>query len=266
MPKKNKMKAIILAAGMGTRLGKYGRDKPKCMLDFLGKSLVERQIGLFKKLGIEDIILIRGHLGEKIKIPNIKYINWSGPETNMIVDFFQARKEFNDDIIMSYGDILFEKNVLKKVMRCKAEIGVVADVEWKDYWVARLGNHKKDSESFVIGKDNKIISLGAENPSEEDMDARYVGLIKFSKGAWPKIKEIYDCAVKTSWEKPWHASKSFKKAHTTDFLQELIDKGLDVRAIKIQHGWMEFDTVEDYENSLKWGRQGDLERFYNLKL
>jgi len=262
---KRKPKAIILAAGMGTRLGKYTENLPKCMLEFGGKTLIERQVETFRKCGINDIVIIRGNLGHKIDIPNVKYVEWSGPDTNMVIDFFQARHEFNEDIIMSYGDVIFEPEVLKKVIEFKGDVGIVADISWKDYWTARLGDWKKDSESFVIGENDKVISLGIENPSEKDMDARYVGLIKFSKEAWPKIKEIYDKNAEEFWNLPWYESKSFKKAYMTDFMQALIDAGLDVKAIKIQRSWMEFDTVDDYELALKWEKENTLVEFYNLE-
>jgi L-glutamine-phosphate cytidylyltransferase len=258
------MKAIILAGGLGTRLGKYTKDLPKCMLNFAGESLIERQIKTFKKCGIENIIVVRKHLANKINMTDVTYIDETDYDTHMVVGLFQAKKEFNDDIIISYGDIIFEEGILNELIQSKGEVCIVGDEDWKDYWIARIGSFTKDSESYVIGEDNKMISLGIENPEIKDMHARYIGMIKFSKSALNKIERIYDNAVKESWEKPWHTSKSFKKAYMTDFMQELIDKGLDVRAVKIKRGWMEFDTIDDYELACKWLKQGNLGRFFNI--
>ena len=60
------MKAIILAAGRGTRLKKYTRDLPKGMLPFAGKTIIERQIGMYRKHGFTKIIVVRGFAAEKI--------------------------------------------------------------------------------------------------------------------------------------------------------------------------------------------------------
>src|SRR3989339_359121 len=259
------VKAIILAGGMGTRLGKYTKNLPKCMLEFAEKSLVERQVETFRACGINDIIIVRKHLAEKIQVPGVRYIDETDYDTHMVVGLFKARDEFDDDIILSYGDVLFESRILRKLMETDADVGIVGDEDWKDYWTARIGSWKEDSESFIIGENDKMISLGVSNPPEKDMDARYVGMIKFSRGALPIIEKIYDNAVKESWETPWHTSKSFKKAYMTDFMQELIDKGLDVRAVRVKRGWMEFDTVEDYELGCKWMEEGTLERFYNIE-
>lgn len=259
------MKALILAGGLGTRLGKYTKDIPKCMLEFEGKTLLEWQIDTLKKSGIEDIVVIRKHFADKINIPHVRYIDETDYSTHMVVGLFQARSEFNDDILLTYGDILFELKVVLEAAESDADIGIVADIDWKEYWTERYGNWKEDSESFVIGKDGKVESLGIPLPSVEKMHARYVGMIKFSKNILEKIESIYDKANKAFWEKPWYSSKSFKKAYMTDFLQALIDNGLDVRAIKIQRGWLEFDTEKDYELANEWLKSGKIERFLKLK-
>ena len=73
---KKKCKALIIAAGLGSRLKKHTENLPKCMLDFGGKTLLQRQLDSYKKNGIKDISLIRGYKKEKIKKKAIKYNNW----------------------------------------------------------------------------------------------------------------------------------------------------------------------------------------------
>jgi L-glutamine-phosphate cytidylyltransferase len=259
------MKAIILAGGLGTRLGKYTKNLPKCMLDFDGKSLLERQIETYKSCGINDIIVTRKHLKDKINIPGIRYDDKEEDGTNMVADFMHARSEFDDDIIMSYGDVLFEPRVLRSVISSDSSVSVVVDTEWKNYWQERLGDWREDSESFIMDDENKVISLGKPNPSPEEMNARYVGLIKFSKDALERAQEIYDLEAVNHWETPWYYSKSFKQAHMTDFIQVLIDNGLDVKAVPVKKGWLEFDTEKDYELANQWLAKENLGRFLKLE-
>ena len=88
------MKAIILAAGMGTRLGKYTENLPKCMLEFNGKSLIERQVDTLRKAGITDISIVRGYQPEKITISGVRYYhNPDFSNTNMVETLFCAEKE-----------------------------------------------------------------------------------------------------------------------------------------------------------------------------
>jgi len=257
------MKAIILAGGLGTRLSKYTKEVPKCMLEFLGKSLIQRQVETYRDCSVNDIIIIRKHLANKIDISGVRYYDEKDINTHMVVGLFQARNEFNDDIIISYGDLLFEKSVLNKVINFKGDVGVVVDTNWKNYWEARYDSINNDLESLMIEND-QIKSLGISTSDPNLMHARYVGLIKFSKNIIDKIEGVYDEAKSKFWDNPWYTSKSFKKAYMTDFIQALIDSGIKVEPIKINRGWLEFDTNEDYERTLKWAEEKSLDRFYSV--
>ena len=67
------MKAIILAAGEGKRLRPLTEDVPKCMVTLFGKSLLERQIEIFRQCGIDDISIVTGYCHDKITFPNVQY-------------------------------------------------------------------------------------------------------------------------------------------------------------------------------------------------
>ena len=92
------MKAIILAAGQGTRLKKYTENLPKGMLSFVGKTIIERQIEMFRKCGITDIIVVRGYASEKIQYSDVRYYdNEDYANTNMVESLMAAKEEFDDD-------------------------------------------------------------------------------------------------------------------------------------------------------------------------
>ena len=134
------MKAIILAAGIGSRLKKYTQNLPKGMLEYKGKTLIERQIETYRKNGITDIIVVRGFAAEKITYSDIKYFdNKNYSSTNMVESLLQARSEFNDDIIVSYSDIVFEERLLQKMISSNVDYGVAVDDNWKEYWLIRYG-------------------------------------------------------------------------------------------------------------------------------
>lgn len=260
------MKAIILAAGSGDRLGKYTGNLPKGMLDFVGKSLIERQVGILRSCGIDDIIIVRGYMPEKIQIPGVKYyLNKDYGNTNMVASLFCADEELDDDILVCYSDILYEKRIIQQILKSNVDIGVTADDSYLDYWRARLDNPEEDTESFVV-EDNKIVELGTSNCGLDKARVRYVGLIKFSKKGVEDLKKIFHENKEKYWDKdePWLNSKSFKKAYMTDMIQALINAGHIVNPIIISRGWLEFDTIEDYEKALKWKKEGTLSTFYRI--
>jgi len=262
------MKAIILAAGEGKRLEKYTKNLPKGMLVFNGKTLIERQIEMLREAGISDIIIVKGYMQEKIQIPNVKYYeNKEYANTNMVETLFAAEVEINDDIIVCYADILYEKKVIKKILESNVDIGVTVDNDYWDYWKARLDNPKNDTESLVIDEEGKIVELGDTNCSLEKAKLRYVGLIKFSKKGIKILKKIYHENKEKYYNnnEPWMRSKSFKKAYMTCMLQAIINAGYRVDPIIIRKGWMEFDTEEDYEKANQWLKDGTLRKMIYLK-
>ena len=261
------MKAIILAAGQGTRLKKYTENLPKGMLEFQGKTIIERQIELYRKCGIKDIIIVRGFAADKINYDGIIYYsNTDYENTNMVESLMSAKSEFNDDIIVSYSDILFEEKMLRQMMMSEADFTVAVDDEWKEYWEMRYGTVNFDTESLSIDKDNYITELGMENPMIEDISARYVGLLKFSKEGLEYIKDILEEAYINYQDEPWQQSgKTIRKAYMTDLLNAVIESGEKVYAEHFSHGWIEFDTNEDYEKACQWVEEHKIERLLSLE-
>ncbi len=260
------MKAIILAAGMGTRLGKYTENLPKCMLEFNGKPLIQQQVETLQKAGITDISIVRGYNADKIQIPGVKYYyNPDYATTNMVETLFCAEPEMDscDDVLVCYADILYEPQILRKVLESNADVGVTVDEDYWEYWQARSDKPEEDMESLIIN-DGKIVELGKTKCTRDEAKVRYVGLITFSKEGIRKLKEVYHENKPQYYllDQPWLRSKSFKKAYMTCMLQALINAGQEVNPIIIHRGWLEFDTVEDYERYTHWLREGTIERFW----
>lgn len=260
------MKAIILAAGQGTRLKKYTQDLPKGMLSFQGKTIIERQIALYRRCGIEDITVVRGFAGEKIAYEGVKYYtNEDFANTNMVESLLAAKAEFTDDVILSYSDILFSEDMLRTMIESPGDFLVAVDKDWKEYWQARYGRADFDTESLSIGENNRITALGLENPPLETIDARYVGLLKFSRRGLGVIEQVMEKAHTLDENQPWQQSgKPVRKAYMTDLLQALIEENEPVMAVAFHHGWIEFDTNEDYETACCWAKDGLLSRFVEL--
>lgn len=258
------MKAVILAGGSGERLRPYTSDLPKGMLEFEGKTLIERQIDLYRRNGIGNITIATGYRADRINYPNVNYShNPNYSSTNMVETLLSARSALKGDVIVSYADIVFEERVLRSVLRDKSDVGVLVDTAWKDYWVTRYGNTHTDIEGLRLDEKGKVTEIGKPEDSDDNIDGRYVGLIKFSPRGAERFLSVYDRAKTQFWDKPWQTSRTFQKAYMTDMLQALVDDGVEVRAIKIEHGWLEFDTVEDYEKFVKLKENGLLGELFN---
>ena len=260
------MKALILAAGQGTRLKKYTQGLPKGMLNFAGKTIIERQLEIYRACGIDDISIVRGYAAEKIKYDGVKYYdNLDYANTNMVESLMAAKSEFNDDLIVSYSDILFEPGMLIEMMKADGDFCVSVDDDWREYWLKRYGKIAFDTESLTIDDDNNIVELGLENPKLETISARYIGLLKFSHAGLEYIVKTMNEAYKNYEGKAWQQSgKTVRKAYITDLLNAIIESGRKVKAIRFSHGWIEFDTNEDYEKACEWAEDGSLKTLINM--
>lgn len=259
------MKAIILAAGKGTRLNKYTQELPKGMLDVFGKSIIERQVQTYLRNGINDITIVKGYCAEKIQIEGTKaYVNDRYADTNMVESLFCAENEIMGDVIISYSDVLFEDRALRNVIEFKHDIGVLVDSDWKDYWNARYGKVDFDTESLRINSEGLIYELGISDPPLHEIDGRYVGVIRLSSSGSSIFKKVYNDAKNKFFGKPWLNNRLFEKIFMTDFLQELINQNYKVYPVVINRGWLEFDTNEDYEKVLEMNSTGELGKFFLL--
>ena len=248
---KRNSKALIIAAGLGSRLKKHTENLPKCMLDFGGKTLLQRQLDSYKKCGINDISLIRGYKKEKIKYKGIKYFeNTDYKNNNILNSIFYAEKVINGNIIISYSDILFNSSVVDRTLSSDHDISVVVDIDWRGYYVGRKDHPISEAENVIFNSNNEVEKIGKINTGKEEVHGEFIGMIKLSNRGTEIFKEHFHRLKKIYWNKPFQRAKSFQKAYLTDFIQELVDIGIQVHCVIIESGWKEIDTVEDYKKAL----------------
>ena len=248
---KNNCKALIIAAGLGSRLKKHTENLPKCMLDFGGKTLLQRQLESYKKNGIKDISLIRGYKKEKINYKGINYFENNDYKNNNILNsIFYAEKVINGNIIISYSDILFDTSVVERTLNSDHDISVVVDIDWRGYYVGRKDHPISEAENVIFNSNNEVEKIGKINTGTQEVHGEFIGMIKLSNRGTEIFKEHFHRLKKIYWNKPFQRAKIFQKAYLTDFIQELVDIGVKVHCVIIESGWKEIDTVEDYKKAL----------------
>ena len=248
---KNNAKALIIAAGLGSRLKKHTENLPKCMLDFGGKTLLQRQLEAYKKCYIDDISLVRGYKKEKINYKGIKYFeNDDYKNNNILNSIFYAEKVINGNIIISYSDILFDSSVVQRALDTNHDISVVVDIDWRGYYVGRKDHPISEAENVVFNSNNEVEKIGKINTGNEEVHGEFIGMIKLSNRGAEIFKQHFNRLKKIYWNKPFQRAKIFQKAYLTDFIQELVDIGIKVHCVIIESGWKEIDTVEDYKKAL----------------
>lgn len=246
---KRNLKAIIIAAGSSNRLRPLTDDKPKCMLDINGKSIMQRQVEALTQCGINDIVVVRGYKKETITYPNIRYYENTDYENNNILrSLFYAEDEMDGEFVFSYSDIIFEKSVLEKLLHSKGDISLVIDIDWLAHYQHRYQHPVAEAE-LVMVEDNKVIRIGKNILKPEEAYGEFIGLAKFTKRGAEILRSTYGRITNQHYNRPFQQAASLKKAYLTDMIQELIDRGNVISSVDIKDGWMEIDTLEDWERA-----------------
>jgi len=246
------MKAIIIAAGMGNRLMPYTNDLPKCMLEFGGKTLFQRQIDAFKACKVKNIVVIKGYKKEKINSPGIKYYtNDNYKNNNILNSLFYAEEEIKGGVIISYSDILFEKQVVERLLESKKDISIVVDIDWRGYYENRKDHPIEEAENVIFDAENNVVEIGKILAKKHDVHGEFIGMMKLTERGSEIFKRHYNRSKKLFWGKPFQRAATFEKAYLTDIIQEMVDLGVSIHCVIIERGWKEIDTVEDYKKAIK---------------
>ena len=242
------MQALMLAAGMGKRLGKYTAGNTKCMLNVNGKTLIERAIEALLDAGVKKLVMVVGYKGENVKKflleectnPRIKDMelvfidNDIYDKTNNIYSLYLAKDELaKDDTILLESDLIYDYELIKRLVESK-EDNLVSVAKYKQ-WM--------DGTVIKIGKNDKIIEFIEKRNFDFNDIAEYyktVNIYKFSKEfinrAFIPFLEAY---IKAYGENEYYELVLKIIAH----LSRSDLKALDVSDIK----WYEIDDSQDLD-------------------
>lgn len=236
------MKAIILAAGEGVRLRPYTMNRPKCLVEVDGMSLLDYQLAVLASEHIQPIVLIGGYRAEMLSRLDIELrFNPQYANTNMVWTLFCAEMDLEGDVIVTYGDIVYSREVLCSLLKSEADIAVAIDLDWESYWRTRNENPLTDAETLKLAADGCILEIGQKPESLAEIEGQYMGLMKFSAVGVAILKKAFHDAKTTGNLR----GKPVEKAYMTDLLQAMIDAGCKIDSVPVRGGWVEVDTAED---------------------
>ena len=242
------MKAIFIAAGFGSRLKSETKDIPKPLVEINGCSILERQVSLFKKNGIKDIVIIVGPQKDKFTLKDVRYIHdVDFDKHEQLGSLMAAKSEINDDVIILFADILFDEIVLNQILQSTDDMAIALDLDWEKSYLERTDNPSSEADKILI-KNEKIlkISKNIDSHNDDEKIGEFLGIMKLSKNGGDILLKKYS-NLKKHHVGSFHTANSFQQAYLTDMLQEIIDSGIDISPIVVDGNWCEIDTVEDLE-------------------
>jgi choline kinase len=240
------MRFIFLAAGKSKRIFSKIK-KNKCLININKKPLIIKLVEEVKKAEIKKISIITGFKSKFLKrklnkIKNLDFLyNDKYRTTEMLHTLILGIKKYDDDIIISYSDILFDSRIIKKLINKKTKNVTIPILKnWKKIWTIRNKNYLTDGETLILKDKGRIKSIGEKIINLREIKYQYMGLIYIPQKKREYVLNIYD------------KIKKQKKMHATNFLNYLIKNKLIIDTVKIDSGWYEFDDLEDLNNYKKY--------------
>lgn len=244
--------AVILAAGASPELGDLTAEQPKAMLDIKGKPVIARQIEALNEVGIKDIAAVVGYKKEAVDLPNLR--TYAADESaGELASLMKAAAELKGPTLVLYGDILFDREVVERLLKAEGDVVLVVDRD------AATGRPNRDLVQTRGGVDEgdrflhgtRSDTLGRIGRDIEDANGEWIGMLMLSEKGVEGFRSVYEELVAQGTDRPLHQAERLESAALTDILQALVDRGLTVHCIDTFKGWMEIDTFEDYRRA--WG-------------
>ena len=237
--------AIVLAASRGKALQELTSDKPKVMLSVNGKPLLQRLVAEFKKQGVNKTTVVAGYKAESIDVTNIEIIiNEEFESTGELNSLACAENAFHDDMLITYGDLLFRGYILDDLLDHDGDVVVVVDSSIETTHISgspdyAYCSHKDDRSIF----DNDIVLTHVsehEDPALGIPSGRWIGMIKVRKQG---RKWINDALIELKQR------KDFNQLTMPDLLNYLVDNGKKVNVLYINGHWLDINVLDDLDRA-----------------
>jgi phosphoenolpyruvate phosphomutase len=253
----NEFNAIVLAAGNPKDqdgLGPLLRDRPVALLDINGETLIKRNISTLSRFSINQTFVVTGYHSEQFKMDGVTFIkNPDYKDKDVLHSLMLAGDKLQGRVLLAYADILFDRGLIDKLLKCESDIVLVGDPTFK-----KMNSRNKKLDLLIsdsvpnngyrsIETNNglkRIVQIG-ESVSEEKAHYEFVGLALFSEKGLEEFKKVYNELKLKSERDP--VKKNFGQMKIEEVFQALVDKKFSVSVLEVNSGWMEIHTFENYK-------------------
>lgn len=233
-------KAVILAAGRGSRMLSLTEDRPKCLVEFRGRPLLEWQLAALRRAGVDDIAVVTGYRREALsRFGLVEFYNPDWATTNMVSSLSHAVDWLErGPCLVCYADIVYQAPAVRELLACDAPLAVAYDPDWLALWRARFDDPLSDAETFRL-QDGLIVEIGGKPATVEEIEGQYMGLLRFTPESWRALD-----ALRAELDRP-----ARDRLDMTGALSRLIARGYPVRAVAARFPWAEFDSARDLDRA-----------------
>ena len=193
-------KAIILSAGQGSRLGHLTDDRPKCLIEFNGRTLLDRQLDALAANGIEEAVVVTGFRDDQIEAA-LKRRGDAGPSVRTVYNpfykvadnlgsLFVAKEEIAGDLLVWNGDTLVSNELMRRVVANGEQDGICITID-------RKPSYDEDDMKVVVDGAGRLHAIGKRLDLDE-VNAESIGLLAFRGAGAQTFRHAIERAIRTA--------------------------------------------------------------------
>ena len=256
------MKAIIIGAGRGQRLGKLTDAIPKTLVPILGRPMLEHVLDALDAGDLardEDVVFVCGYKADVIQqaYPELTYVeNDDWPNNNILLSLLHARTHMTEGFVSTYADIVYRPAAVEALTRSPHDITLVVDTDWRRRYQGRTEHPESDAEK-VQAEGDRLTRLSRHiEPSLAT--GEFIGVMRLTANGAQQFLAAFDRARAAHQDTdPFREGRTFQKAYLIDLLQVMIEAGTPLHCVEVHGGYMEIDTQQDASLAEQWWRSAE---------
>ena len=231
----------MLAATRG-HFGKLVEDRPQCMLFLQGKPVLTWHIEAFNRQGIKQIGVVRGYRKETVNLAGLLYFDNDDYEsTGELYSLYRAREFLTGNVLIAYGDILFDNSILQYLLSQRFDIAIAADASFRLHGrssVKRMMVSTKGTISPLMGEDGCRLTRIGEDGKKGEATGEWVGLLSLRGEGTKTVVELLDELAESEPE-------TLRTAGLEDLLGLVVDRGFEVKVRHTYGHWRQLKEQAD---------------------
>ncbi|HET9929189.1 MAG TPA: phosphocholine cytidylyltransferase family protein [Polyangiaceae bacterium] len=249
------MKAIVIGAGRGSRLGPLTEEIPKTLVPVLGRPMLDQILDALAAAGFtrDRVVFVCGYRAEVVRqrYPELTFVHNAGWESNNILcSLLCAREHLGEGFVSTYADIVYEPGIVQKLVAAPEDLVLGCDTQYRRRYAGRTQHPESDAEKMTAAG-RRITRLSRHIPSEEAC-GEFIGVMKASPVGARSFMHAFDEAQRRFAGRTFREGRSFERAYLIDLLQDMLEQGVAMHREDTPGGYMEIDTEQDVAFANEW--------------
>ena len=245
----------MIGAGRGSRLGHNTDQIPKTLVEVMGRPMLDWILEALSSAGFtrKDIVFVCGYAEDVVRAryPELTFVqNTDWANNNILLSLLCAREHLQDGFVSTYADIVYDGEIVRKLLASNADITLGCDTAWRRRYVGRTQHPETDAEKLRADGPRVLeISRTIESGAA---DGEFIGVMKLGPDGARVFTDAFDRAQRAYGAGLFREGRTFQKAYLLDLLQEMLESGASMRREDTAGGYMEIDTGQDLAMAQSW--------------